>query len=84
LSKNRDSKGARDRPQVYRERVEIALFALRHALIGCQTLVRYVLEQQGPDWRDSAPLDAAADDLRQARKWLRKRARRPRERRPAK
>lgn len=80
MSKNRKSKGARDRPQHFEPRVEIALLTLKHALVGCQTLLHFVLEQQGPDWRESVLLDAAEGDLRTAKSWLRKRNRRPRER----
>jgi hypothetical protein len=63
-----------DKPQYYEPRVECALFALRDALTGCQTIVRYMAEQEGVDWRDVGPmLDAADSDFAKARAWLRKR-----------
>jgi hypothetical protein len=62
-----------DQPQEYRHRVEIAIEALFHATAGIEMIVRFLREQQSPDWRDTQMLDTAAGDFRNAIQWLRKR-----------
>jgi hypothetical protein len=72
--KHASRRHTRDAPQYYEPRVEIALHALKNGLVGCQMLVRFLLEQQGIDWRDVGPmLDAADADFIKARTWLNKR-----------
>ena len=73
--KNQARPGAsKPRPQFYEPRVEVALLALKDALVGCQMLVTYMTEQQGADWREVGPmLDAADADFAKARAWLGKR-----------
>jgi hypothetical protein len=62
-----------DQPQEYRHRVEIAIESLFHATAGIEMIVRFLREQQSPDWRDTQMLDMAAGDFRIAIRWLCKR-----------
>ena len=62
-----------EQPQQYQHRVEIAILALDHATTGIRTLIRFLLEQQGGDWRDLRQLDAAESDLKEALRCLRNR-----------
>jgi hypothetical protein len=62
-----------EKPQDYEHRVEIAIEALFHATAGIEMIVRFLREQQSPDWRDTQMLDTAAGDFRNAIRWLRKR-----------
>ena len=58
--------------QVYVPRTEVSLEALRHALSGCQMLVKFLLEEEGPDAPTFDMLDAAEADFDKARLWLKK------------
>ena len=64
----------RDAPQSYEPRVEVVLFALADALVGCQMLVRFLTAQQGADWAAmNKLLDAAGSDFEKSKVWLDKR-----------
>lgn len=58
------------KPQEYQHRIEIAIEALFHATIGVNMLVRFLRQQQTPNWRRLQLLDTAAGDFRQAIHWL--------------
>lgn len=43
------AKAGGEQPQVYQPRVECSLEALRHGLIGSQTIVHFLLAEEGLD-----------------------------------
>ncbi len=62
----------------YQPRVELALHALRNALVGCAMLVRFMTARSkgrtGRNW--TILLDAADADFKKAKQWLDKRHKR--------
>ena len=69
------NKPASNRPQVYEDRTEIALYALQHTLQSADKLTLFLTEQLGPEWQDlDHLLIAARDELKLADSWLSKRS----------
>lgn len=59
-----------ERPQDYEHRVEVAIEALFHASVGIQMLVRFLQQQQTPDWKSMRLIDVATEDFGKAIGWL--------------
>ena len=57
-------------PQSYEHRVEIAIEALFHATLGIHTLVRFMQQQQTPDWKEMQLISVAAEDFKKSIRWL--------------
>ena len=67
------NKPASNRPQVYEDRTEIALYALQHTLQSADKLTLFLTEQLGPEWQDlDHLLIAARSELKQTNVWLAK------------
>ena len=62
-----------EKPQAYEHRVDAAIEALNQSLIGAAMLVKFLLEQQGHEWKKRTDLVVAArSNLRRSLFWLSK------------
>jgi hypothetical protein len=58
-------------PQSYEHRVALVIEATACAVAGVNQLVNFLLEQEGPHWREqNAKVTEASKELRKATKWL--------------
>ena len=71
--KKQNRKPMRNRPQSYEPRVEIALYALNHALKSANYLTLFLTEQLGTNWQElDHLLVSARSELKHAETWLAK------------
>ncbi len=69
--KKRRRQRTKPQPQEYAHRTAVAIEALAAAIAGAKLLVSFLLEQQGPAWRDQGPKATdAAREFRRAWRWL--------------